>query len=144
MHSRVFDTPTGTWLVEPGLEYHLPPMGYCTACGRGFFNQPPEGPPLTYCGCLGVSVGLRKASRRFCPGCGNRDRCRCPGDTRRQRPPRRPQGPPKPANNAFEEKPRMTVEGPEDSEAMVSHGRGPEAEPEQVCTTVISREEEAP
>jgi len=77
MRSKVFDTPTGRWLVQSGLEHHLPPMGYCTACGRGFFNQPPDGQPLTYCGCLGTGIGARQVPRLFCPGCGNGKRCRC-------------------------------------------------------------------
>jgi hypothetical protein len=83
MHSRVFDTPTGRWLVQSGLEQHLPPMGYCTACGMGFFNQPPDGPPLAYCGCLGTAVDFRQVPRRFCPRCGNRKRCRCKKQQRR-------------------------------------------------------------
>jgi hypothetical protein len=85
MRSKILNTPTGKWLVESGLEYYLPPMGYCTACGRGFFNQPPNGPSLTYCGCLGGDIRLRQVPRLFCPGCGNRKRCRCPGGKRRQR-----------------------------------------------------------
>jgi hypothetical protein len=84
MRMKVMHTPMGKRLVQPGLEHCLAPTGYCTACGRGFFNQPPEGPPLTYCGCLGAGVAPRRVPRRFCPGCGNARRCRCP---RRRVPP---------------------------------------------------------
>ncbi len=72
MRLNILRTPMGKWLVEPGLEQCLPPMGYCTACGGGFFNQPPEGPPLAYCGYLATGIGLRQVTRLFCPGCGNR------------------------------------------------------------------------
>jgi len=52
-------------------------MAYCTACGRGFFNETPSGERLTYCGCLGVDIPARLIPRRFCPSCGNSQRCRC-------------------------------------------------------------------
>jgi hypothetical protein len=85
MRSKGTYAPAGKRLIQRDLEQHLPPMGYCTACGKRFFNQPPDGPPLTYCGCLGSGVGLREAPRRFCPGCGNRKRCRCKKQQHRPR-----------------------------------------------------------
>ena len=77
MRTRVVNTPMGRWLVERGLEAHVPPMGYCTACGRGFFNETPSGKRLTYCGCLGVDLPARRVPRLFCPSCGHGQRCRC-------------------------------------------------------------------
>jgi len=89
MRMKVMHTAMGKRLVQPGLELCLAPTGYCAACGKGFFNQPPEGVPLTHCGCLGAGVGPRRVSRRFCPGCGNARRCRCPRETSSAASPRR-------------------------------------------------------
>ena len=77
MIKRVLPTPLGNWLIEEGLEEYVPPMGYCAACGKGMFNEMPGGKLFTYCGCLGVGVPARRIPRRFCPGCGNTERCRC-------------------------------------------------------------------
>ena len=77
MRKKIVSTPLGKWLVEQGLEGYVPPMGYCTACRKGMFNETPSGERLTYCGCLGVDVPARRVPRRFCPSCGNSKRCRC-------------------------------------------------------------------
>ena len=81
MRTKVVESPTGRWLVQRGLEGHLPPMGFCAACGRGFLSRPPEGPPHARCGCEGAGAPPQRTPRRFCSGCGNGRRCRCPRRT---------------------------------------------------------------
>ena len=77
MRARRPNAPLGKWLVKRGLEQCIPPMGYCTACGKGIFNETPSGKRLTYCGCLGADVPARRVPRRFCPSYSNQQRCRC-------------------------------------------------------------------